>query len=75
MCGVQVKEGPPMADLVREYKRAVSDPEIASLRKTITERDKRIAELEAKLTQIAAFAEVATEENWRDIILYIKRAT
>ena len=38
-----------MADLVREYKKAVSDPEIASLRRTIDVRDKRLAELEAEL--------------------------
>lgn len=41
-----------MADLVREYRNAVSDPEIASLRATVDARDQRISQLEAKLVLI-----------------------
>lgn len=52
-----------MADLVREYKRAVSDPEIASLRATIEERDKRIADLERALWVALYGSEVVVRDD------------
>lgn len=42
-----------MADLVREYKHAVVAPEMTAMRTTINAQRERIAELEARLSEVA----------------------
>lgn len=59
-----------MADLVRAWKRAVHDPEVAALRATICNKDARIAELEAELasrpTTWAYDAACKALHHWRE---------
>lgn len=54
-----------MADLVREYRRAVSDPQIASLRATVKAQDERIAELEAALSKAIAYCDEALHPSFQ----------
>lgn len=65
-----------MADLVRAWKRAVHDPEVAALRATICNKDARIAELEAALrrarAQIIEQQAMPDPPTWIDQILAAK---
>jgi hypothetical protein len=71
-----IKGRKAMADLVREHMRAVVEPEMAALRRTIDARDKRIAELEDEIAAAKDFGGGFYGEKVTDAVraIYIEAA-
>lgn len=55
-----------MADLVREWKRAVHDPEVASLKATIAAHEARVEALEAALRPLVDAAR-QRQRHWSEM--------